>query len=319
MTDDRTAIEVRLHEAFRREGLPPAPSSLFDALDRVAETAATRPSVGAGRRHSGRLPWAALGIAAVMILGGGLALFGTGSPRPIAPVPSTSPSAPGTVRITYDPIWTAEVQEDAAVIARIAEILQQRLDAVGITGATARTQGRSIVVELPADAGSDEARRLIGQIGRVAFVPVRDSVGRGTPLDETTHRALFGSEHIANADVASGQAGNVVLQLRLDATGTALFADYTRSHVGSYFAITLDGLVVLAPMITSEIPTGDVEVSFGPSDGLSAEELSRLAAIITIGPLPVPILEVAAAVGSQEPGPTPLVASPAPTASPAPS
>jgi len=85
MTDDRIALEVRLHDAFRREGLPPAPAGLLDALDHVAEVAATRQVV----RRSGRLPWSAIGIAAMLAVGGGLALFAVGNPRPAVPARMT--------------------------------------------------------------------------------------------------------------------------------------------------------------------------------------------------------------------------------------
>jgi hypothetical protein len=310
MTDDRTAFEVRLHDAFRREGLPPAPPALLDALDHVASVAATRQVV----RRSGRLPWGAIGIAAMLTVGTGLALFAVGSPRPAVPAPSASPSAPlAPVRITYDPMWTAEVPEDSAGLLRIAAVLRLRLAQIGISDATAQVHGGSVVVELPANADADEVRRYIGQTGRLVLAPVGEEVvSRGTRLDEAKYPALCDSQHVADADVATDQNGDPALHLKLDAAGTTLFADYTRTHVGSSVAIAIDGVVVMAPLIQNEIPGGDIQVSIGQNEGLSAEELSRLAAIIKIGPLPVPIREVAAAVGSQEPGPTPQVASPSP-------
>ncbi len=309
MIDDRTALEVRLHDAFRREGLPPAPSGLLDALDHVAEVAATRQVIG-GRRRTGRVPWSALGIAAVV--GAGLAwqLFAIGSPRRVTPEPSASPTTPpAPTRITYQPMWTAEVPEDQAGLLRIAAVVRLRLAQIGIQDATTRVDDGSVVVELPAASDTDEVRRSIGQTGRVVLAPVgEDAVSRGSRLDEAKYPALCDSQHIADADVATDQNGDPALHLQLDAAGTRLLADYTRTHVGSVVAIAIDGTVVMAPMIQSEIPGGDIQVSVGQSEGFSAEELSRLAAIIKIGPLPVPIREIAAAVGSQEPGPTPQIA-----------
>src|SRR4029079_474761 len=101
------------------------------------------------------------------------------------------------------------------------------------------------------------------------------------------------------------QNGDPALLLKLDGAGTRLFGDYSRTHVGSYLAIAIDGVVVVAPLIQNEIPGGDIEVSIGENAGLSAEELSRLVAIIRIGPLPVPIREIAAAVGSPGTGAAP--------------
>lgn len=310
MTDDRTALDVRLHESFHREGLPPAPHALLDALDHVAEASATRPIV----RRSGRLPWSAIGIAAMLAVGGGLALMSFGGSQPIRPALSASPSAPAApIRITYQPMWTAEVPEDRAGLLRIAAVLRLRLGAIGIGDATAQVEGASVVVELPADADSDAVRRYIGQTGRLVLAPLGETVvSRGMPLDESRYPALCDSTHIADADVAPDQNGNPALHLKLDDAGTRLFADYTRSHVGSSVAIAIDGVVVVAPMIQNEIPGGDIEVSIGPKESISAEALSRLAAIIRIGPLPVPILEVAAGVGPPEPVQTPRLASPSP-------
>jgi preprotein translocase subunit SecD len=310
MTDDRTAFEVRLHDAFRREGLPPAPPALLDALDHVASVAATRQVV----RRSGRLPWGAIGIAAMLAVGTGLALFAVGSPRPAVMAPSASPSAPlAPVRITYQPMWTAEVPDDSAGLVRIAAVLRLRLAEIGINDATTQVEGGSIVVEFPSDEDSDAVRSYIGQTGRVVLAPLGEDVpSRGMPLDEGKYPALCDSEHIVDADVATDQTGDPALQMKFDVAGTRLLAEYTRNHIGSSFAIALDGKVLFTPMVVSEIPSGDLQLSFGQNEGLSAEELSRLAAIIKIGPLPVPIREVATAVGSQEPGPTPQVASPSP-------
>ena len=48
--------------------------------------------------------------------------------------------------------------------------------------------------------------------------------------------------------------------------GARLFGDYTANHIGSYFAITLDGMVLSAPVIQNAIPNGNVEIP-GPAPG----------------------------------------------------
>ena len=50
-------------------------------------------------------------------------------------------------------------------------------------------------------------------------------------------------------------------RLRPEAGGTRLFADYTAKNIGSYFAITVDGVVVSAPVIQSEIKSGEVQIT----------------------------------------------------------
>ena len=73
------------------------------------------------------------------------------------------------------------------------------------------------------------------------------------------------------------------------------------TNIGSYFAITVDGIVVSAPVIQSEIPGGSVEISQGGTvGGWDLVEANRLTTILRLGPLPVPLTEI-----SSEPGPSP--------------
>ena len=86
--------------------------------------------------------------------------------------------------------------------------------------------------------------------------------------------------------------------------GTRLFGEYTAAHVGDYFAITIDGSVLSAPVIQNGIPNGEVQITGGGQDGFSAETVSSLVTILRSGPLPFPVsLTASWVVGQPSPGP----------------
>ncbi len=187
-------LETRLRSAYRTGELPAAPSRLLDALERVPDAivvgrraAGTRP---AGRRASFGL----LGIAAVLAVGGALAIGGGGLLRGIvpAPTPQLAPSAvPGTV-ITYAIQWSSETPSDPATVARLLQVIEDRVAATGAVGLTVRAAGEDrIVVGLPAGLDTAPFRQLIGQRGETTFVPLgTTALERGDPVDPATNSGV---------------------------------------------------------------------------------------------------------------------------------
>jgi hypothetical protein len=203
------------------------------------------------------------------------------------------------------------VPRSAAVLADLVSITQQRVDATGVVGGhvTSDGQGR-IVVEVPWGIDPEPIRRLVGPTGLFAFVPVTDIVERGAHLDPAAFPPLFDSTEIGGAKVVDDQNGQPTLQIILSGTGGEKFAAYSAAHIGSPFAITVDEVVLAAPMINEAIPDGLVQISFASGDADPAE-LARLAALIKFGPLPVALVEV-----ETGPAPSGSVPSPVPSASP---
>jgi len=72
---------------------------------------------------------------------------------------------------------------------------------------------------------------------------------------------------------------------------TRLFADYTAKNIGDSFAITVDGVVVSAPVIQSEIKNGDVQITQGP-EASDAEDAATIVAYLNYGAQPFPIQEI---------------------------
>jgi SecD/SecF fusion protein len=302
MNDD---LEPRLRNAFHHSSLPTAPASLVEALERVPNVPVT-----ARRRASGRGVWAPLAVAAVLVvaaavvIGGGQRGIAPGPTAavslqpsvPASPEPSAAASAPptGTLRLVYRAEPVNGVQPIAGDVEVIIDVVAHRLASADIVGATFQGQGDDrLIVELPRAVDTYAARRLIGQLGHIDFVPLgTNEMQVGDPIDPAKFPALFTGDQIDSAAVGTDQVGGRTVSFILKSRGAKLFGDYTAANIGTYFAIVLDGTVVTAPVINDAIPGGHVDISSGGIGGSSLEEAQQLVAVMDSGQLPYPIVEI---------------------------
>jgi preprotein translocase subunit SecD len=307
MSDD---LEPRLRNSFRQTPLPAAPTSLVEALERVPNA-----PVVTRRRMGGRSVWAPLAVAAVLVVAGAAVLAGGQrgtAPGPVivaSPPPSPPPSALAVVvsRVEYQAQPRRRVEPKAPDLDAIVSIVQHRLASLGVVGSIVRTDGIDrIVVELPSVSDPQAIRALIGQTGRVDFVPLGTTEMQvGEVVDPAKFPALFGGPDVASAAIGnSGQTNQRVVAFVLKPNGAKLFGDYTAANIGKYFAIVLDGKVISAPVINSAIRGGHVEISQGGVGGYSLQEARNLVAILQFGELPFPIIEVSNEVVNSSPSPS---------------
>ena len=285
-------LEIRLRNAFRSGSLPAAPGRLLDHLEEVAGTPLVAGSGLDGRSRRGRRPWGVLAVAAVLLLGGSaVALWTIGGGGPSRPPAAPSPSA--AAPLVFAPQWTATTPFSDPALARAVSIVQQRIAATGLAGVDVTTddQGR-IVVSIPTGNDPEPVRRVVAPRGELAFVPLGDKqLETGAKLDLTAFPPLLGNADVAGSSVVDDQMGQPALQIQFTNSGGTTFGEYTASHIGSYFAIVMDGTVVSAPVINEGIPGGDVQISFVTGEA-DRTEIAQLAALIRFGPLPVPLVEV---------------------------
>lgn len=85
------------------------------------------------------------------------------------------------------------------------------------------------------------------------------------------------------------QTGGIQVALQFNEEGTDLFAEITRKNIGKRVGIFIDGQLLSAPMVQSEIPGGQAVIT-----GVGAlEEARTLARNLQAGALPVPITLIA--------------------------
>jgi protein-export membrane protein SecD len=89
----------------------------------------------------------------------------------------------------------------------------------------------------------------------------------------------------ASADFQDQGLSEPVVSIKFDSEGTKLFAELTKKNLGKQLAIFLDGQIISAPTVQSEITNGQAVIS----GNFTIEEAKALAKRLNEGALPVPI------------------------------
>ena len=211
----------------------------------------------------------------------------------------------GGLRVEYQAIPVGDRAPGPGDMSIIKDIIERRVNTTGVSEPVVVTQGSDrVVVELPGVTDPESIRRLVGQTGRLEFVPLGTTPAQeGQVLDLVATPPLFAGEEVQSATVGTDQNGRPAVDFVLKAEGARLFGDYTAQHNGEYFAIALDGAVISAPVIQSPIPDGRGQITGGTS-GFPPKEAQNLVTVLKFGSLPFPIQElssetISATLGSQ--------------------
>ena len=209
----------------------------------------------------------------------------------------------GGLQVEYPAMPVNGQAPDAGAMATIKTIVENRVNSTGVAEPVVQTQGTDrIVVELPGVTNPDSIRKLLGQTGRLDFVPLppeRYGTGnnpgpngatQGEPLP-TQETVLFSGKEVDQAYASTDDTGQRAVGFKLKAEGAQLFGDYTSKNVGNFFAIVLDGNVVSAPVIQSAI-TGGSGIITGGTGGFTVTEMNNLITVLSYGSLPYPLAEV---------------------------
>ena len=209
----------------------------------------------------------------------------------------------GGLQVEYQALPAGGKSPDAAAMATTKQIVENRVNSTGVVEPIVQTQGSDrIVVELPGVNDPDPIRKLLGQTGRLDFIPLPverygsganpgpNAAAQGQPLP-TEEVPLFSGDQVDQAFASTDSNGARAVGFRLKSEGGQLFGDYTTNNVGNFFAIVLDGFVVSAPVIQSAI-TGGEGIITGGSGGFSATEMNNLITVLSYGSLPYPLQEI---------------------------
>jgi len=200
----------------------------------------------------------------------------------------------GGLRVEYQALPKDGVQPSREALGVIKDIIERRVNTTGVSEPVVLVQGSDrVVIELPGISDVDAVRRLVGQTGRLDFVPLGTTqMTDGQAIDLKEFPPLFSGDQLESAAVGQDQTRGLTVTFVLKSDGAQKFADYTRSHVRQYFAIVLDGTVISAPVINEAIPNGQVQISAGNIGGFPAKEANSLVTVLKFGSLPFPIKEL---------------------------
>lgn len=207
-----------------------------------------------------------------------------------------------------------------------ANNVSRRVNALGLTEATIQVQGSNrILVELPGVSDRERAISTIQQTALLEFVDfgglgnvAQDYVGQkiyttaqqrleiGDSEDRLLHpttgqpfeTAITGASlSAASAQFQAVDASGVAqwfIEFEIEQDSVATFATFTGSRVGQPMAIVLDGEVLSAPVIQSELSTGGIITG-----DFTQDEAQQLALQLRSGALPIPLsVEGATEVGA---------------------
>ncbi len=195
-------------------------------------------------------------------------------------------------------------QADMSVIR---DIMENRVNSTGVAEPVVVTQGTDrVVVELPGVQNVKAVTDLVGQTGRLDFVPLpADTYGTASapgpqvavkdqplPVPEPP---LFSGDQVASASIGQSQVGGRAVNFTLRGDGSSKFGQYTSQHIGEFFAITLDSKVITAPSINSAITGGSGQITNDPG-GLPLQEATNLVTVLRYGSLPFPVAVVQSSV-----------------------
>ena len=204
----------------------------------------------------------------------------------------------GGLRVEYQALPKDGVQPTREALGVIKDIIERRVNTTGVSEPVVVVQGDDrVVIELPGISDVDSVRRLVGQTGKLDFIPLgQTEASDGQVLDLKQYPPLFSGDQLESAAVGQDQTRGLtvtfVLKNNGPESGAQLFANYTRDHVNDFFAIALDGTVITAPRINEAIPNGQVQISAGGIGGFPAKEANSLVTILKFGSLPFPIKEL---------------------------
>ena len=217
----------------------------------------------------------------------------------------------GGLRVEYQALPKDGVAPTAESMGVIKDIMERRVNTTGVSEPVVVVQGSDrVVIELPGVSDVDSVRRLVGQTGELDFVPLgtrprprtaRCWTGRSSPRCSAATRSR---PRRSGPTTTAGLAVNFQLKDDGPDSGAQLFAKFTAEHVREYFAVTLDGAVITAPVIENAIPNGQVQISAGGIGGFPPAEANELVTVLKFGSLPFKVQElssedISASLGEQ--------------------
>jgi protein-export membrane protein SecD len=188
-------------------------------------------------------------------------------------------------------------EEVAPAMETLKNVIEARINSDGTKESTVQTEGQDkLIVEIPGVSDTKEAIELIGQTPVLEFSLIEEvatttnvsatSTKMATTTQQVLTPTLLTGKYIKTARVEYDQRTNKPqIGLVFDSEGAKLFADITKDNIGKQLAILLDGQIISAPTIQSEIVGGQAQIS----GTFSIQEANTLSRSLKFGALPIPI------------------------------
>ena len=194
-----------------------------------------------------------------------------------------------------------------STMAQAIEIVRRRIDETGTNEPSIQQQGIDrIIVQLPGLDDPSRIKKLLGKTAKLNFQLAHPSIssedininskappGYTILVDDKdpdlfymiNKRVMVSGEMLKDANPTFDRNNSPSVSFQLSALGGKKFGRVTGKHIGRAFAIVLDGKVVSAPVIQSQIfSSGQITGNF------STQETNDLALVLRSGALPAPMI-----------------------------
>ena len=192
-------------------------------------------------------------------------------------------------------------------MAQAIEIVRRRIDETGTNEPSIQQQGTDrIIVQLPGLDDPSRIKKLLGKTAKLTFQLAHPSIFP-EDLDKDSKvppgfvklqddkipdryyminkRVMVSGEMLKDASPTFDRNNSPSVSFQLSALGGKKFGRVTGKNIGRAFAIVLDGKVVSAPVIQTQIfSTGQITGSF------TVQETNDLALVLRSGALPAPMV-----------------------------
>ncbi len=204
----------------------------------------------------------------------------------------------------------AVTQVQANALKQNITTLHNRINELGVAEPVIQQQGADrIVVQLPGVQDVAKAKEILGRTATLEIRMVDDSPSAMAALSAGTvpfgleryndrdgrplllrRQVILTGENLQDAQPGRDQqTQQPSVNLTLDSKGARIFRDVTRDNINKRMAIVLfeqgKGEVVTAPVIRSEIPGGQVQIS----GSMTAKEAADTALLLRAGALAAPM------------------------------
>ena len=178
----------------------------------------------------------------------------------------------GGTRMVLEARDTDTVKADEDAVVRAKEVIERRVNQLGVAEPVIYRQGaKRIVVELAGVKDPHRAREIIGRTAQLEF---KDEQGK----------VIMTGNDLKNATAGPDEYGRPAVHFELTAEGARKFEKATRENIGRPISIYLDQELLSAPVVQSVIKDKGQITGIGSMD--RAKDLSMM---LRAGALPVPL------------------------------
>ena len=189
-------------------------------------------------------------------------------------------------------------QSAGDAMAGVRDVIDRRVNLFGVAEPLVQIEGGDrLVVELAGIKDVNVAIQMIGQTPFLEFKEERspeetqkilDAQKTGKQQNEDPYYISTGltGKYLKRSQLSFDQTtSQPEVSLELNDDGASLFALITKRNIGKRVAIYIDGVVISAPTVQSEIPSGRAVIS----GRFTVQEARNLVNNLNAGALPVPI------------------------------